>query len=201
MSNPKQFLDDLKAAILAEVRKLLREYKPDLSKSANGPLPTSQVPQATASDRGGVVLSNTTPSAVGTAAAGSATDVSRHDHVHAHGNQAGGSLHSAATTSALGFVELATDGETASGVVVQGNDGRLSNARTPTDHNHTSAGGDGGVLTNDAHDGYSDYTEIATPSAPGANTARLFVRDNGGGKTELCVLFPSGSAITIALEA
>lgn len=45
---------------------------------------------------------------------------------------------SAATTSSTGVVELATDGETASGVVVQGNDSRLSNARTPTG----SAGGD-----------------------------------------------------------
>lgn len=42
----------------------------------------------------------------------------------------------AATTGATGVVELATDGESASGVVVQGNDSRLSNARTPTAHTH-----------------------------------------------------------------
>ena len=40
-----------------------------------------------------------------------------------------------ASTTVKGKVELATDGETAAGVVVQGNDGRLSNARTPTAHN------------------------------------------------------------------
>ncbi len=39
-----------------------------------------------------------------------------------------GSKVSAATTSAVGVVELATDGETASGVAVQGNDTRLANA-------------------------------------------------------------------------
>lgn len=50
---------------------------------------------------------------------------------------------------------------------------------TPADHNHT-AGGDGGVLTNDQHDGYSDWTEIAAPSAPGANKARLYAADDGG---------------------
>lgn len=40
----------------------------------------------------------------------------------------------AATTSAVGVVELATDGESAVGVVVQGNDARLSDARTPLAH-------------------------------------------------------------------
>jgi hypothetical protein len=48
---------------------------------------------------------------------------------------------SPATTTAQGIVELATDGETASGVVVQGNDSRLSNARTPTAHASTHVGG------------------------------------------------------------
>lgn len=49
-----------------------------------------------------------------------------------------------ATTTAKGISELATDGENASGVVVQGNDARLSNARTPTTHaaSHKSGGGD-----------------------------------------------------------
>jgi hypothetical protein len=34
----------------------------------------------------------------------------------------------------------------------------------------TPATSSGGVLTNDAHDGYSQYAEIAAPSAPSANT-------------------------------
>lgn len=41
-----------------------------------------------------------------------------------------------ATTSAKGAVELATDGENAAGVVVQGNDSRLSDPRAPTSHSH-----------------------------------------------------------------
>ena len=44
----------------------------------------------------------------------------------------------AATTSTIGAVELATDGESAANVVVQGNDARMSNARIPTG----AAGGD-----------------------------------------------------------
>lgn len=44
-----------------------------------------------------------------------------------------------ATTTTKGKVELATDGETAAGVVVQGNDSRLSNARTPTSHTHAES--------------------------------------------------------------
>lgn len=49
-----------------------------------------------------------------------------------------------ATTSAKGAVELATDGESAANVVVQGNDARMSNARTPTSHaaTHQHSGGD-----------------------------------------------------------
>lgn len=49
-------------------------------------------------------LSSTTPAAVGTAAVGVGTTAARADHVHAHGNQAGGSLHSVATTSVAGFM-------------------------------------------------------------------------------------------------
>jgi hypothetical protein len=49
-----------------------------------------------------------------------------------------------ATTTVAGVVELATDGENAANVVVQGNDARLSNARTPTAHatTHKSGGSD-----------------------------------------------------------
>lgn len=41
----------------------------------------------------------------------------------------------AATTTTIGLVELATNGEGAAGVVVQGDDARLADARTPVAHN------------------------------------------------------------------
>ena len=53
------------------------------------------------------VSSNSAPQAVGIAASGVSSQVSRADHVHAHGDQAGGTLHSTATTIAAGFMSAA----------------------------------------------------------------------------------------------
>lgn len=50
---------------------------------------------------------SSTPAALGTAAAGTANKASASDHVHAHGSQGGGSLHSEATTSVAGFLSAA----------------------------------------------------------------------------------------------
>lgn len=50
-----------------------------------------------------------------------------------------GNIKQAATTSASGVVQLATNGGTTAGQAVQANDSRLSDARTPTTHTHTSA--------------------------------------------------------------
>jgi len=47
---------------------------------------------------------------------------------------------------------------------------------------------------------FQEMIEVATPAAPGANRARLFVRDNGAGKTQLCVRFPTGSVKLLAQE-
>jgi hypothetical protein len=52
------------------------------------------------------------------------------------------------------------------------------------------------VFTNSFH----ELQEITTPSAPAASKARLFVRDNGAGKTQLCVRFATGSVKVIAEE-
>lgn len=55
-----------------------------------------------------------------------------------------------ADTTTKGLAELATDGENAANVVVQGNDSRLSNSRTPTTHatTHSSGGSDPVTLSN-----------------------------------------------------
>jgi hypothetical protein len=54
----------------------------------------------------------------------------------------------------------------------------------------------GKVFTNKFH----EMAETTTPTAPAANKARLFVRDNGSGKTQLCVRFPTGAVQVIKTE-
>lgn len=47
-------------------------------------------------------------------------------------------------------------------------------------HDHTSTAGDGGVLTNDEHDGYSDYANSAAPATPAAGHTRIYAATNNG---------------------
>ena len=54
-----------------------------------------------------LVLGNTAPLDLGAAAAGVSSEVSRKDHVHTHGVQAGGTLHASATGSVAGFISAA----------------------------------------------------------------------------------------------
>lgn len=49
-------------------------------------------------------------------------------------------------------------------------------------------------------DPYVEFREVADPAAPAANRARLFARDNGAGKTQLCVRFPTGAVQVLATE-
>lgn len=72
-------------------------------------------------------------------------------------------------------------------------------------HDHTDTS-DGGKLTNDAHDGYSIYEEIAAPSTPSGNTARLYAKDKSGvtelfykndAGTERDLSSSGGSALTV----
>jgi hypothetical protein len=44
------------------------------------------------------------------------------------------------------------------------------------------------------------YTERADPAAPAANQAIVYARDNGSGKTQLCVLFNTGAVQVLATE-
>jgi len=46
---------------------------------------------------------------------------------------------------------------------------------------------------------FLEITEMSAPSAPAANNARLFCRDNAG-KTELCVMFSDGSVQMIKAQ-
>ena len=48
--------------------------------------------------------------------------------------------------------------------------------------------------------GYTDGVETTTPSAPAANSGRVFFKDNGSGKTQMCVLFNTGAVQVLATE-
>ena len=47
---------------------------------------------------------------------------------------------------------------------------------------------------------FYELSEIGTPGAPAPNRARLFVKDNGAGKTQLCVRFHTGAVKVITTE-
>jgi len=48
--------------------------------------------------------------------------------------------------------------------------------------------------------GYVQGAEISDPAAPATNSGRLYFKDNGAGKTQLAVRFPTGSVQIIATE-
>lgn len=52
----------------------------------------------------------------------------------------------------------------------------------PTAHDHTTGDGSG-VLTNDEHDGYSQYVQITAPSSPPSNSIRVYAKDKSGTAT------------------
>jgi hypothetical protein len=47
---------------------------------------------------------------------------------------------------------------------------------------------------------YQEMTEINPPTAPGVNKARIFLKDDGAGHTQLCVRFNTGSAKVLATQ-
>ena len=76
----------------------------DISANADGTMAVSQLLSLVPP---GISLSGTTPAPLGTAAVGSGTTAARSNHVHAHGDQLGGTLHAVATTSVDGFQSAA----------------------------------------------------------------------------------------------
>ena len=60
---------------------------------------------------------------------------------------------------------------------------------------------DAGVAVIEAADGYFGMAELgADAAAPPANWGRFYVRDNGAGKTQLVVRFPTGAVQILATE-
>jgi hypothetical protein len=77
------------------------------------------------------------------------------------------------------------------GVLIQNPDTKLA---------RTAAGIIGINVTGAGAGGAIELREMTAPSAPPANGARLFVEDDGAGKTRLMVRFASGASQQIAIE-
>lgn len=58
----------------------------------------------------------------------------------------------------------------------------------------------GGLDLTGNGDNWVDVKERVAPAAPAADTARLFVQDNGAGKTQLCAIFNTGAIQVIATQ-
>jgi hypothetical protein len=83
--------------------------------------------------------------------------------------------------------------------VYEGN-GRITVTTQAVDHNHTSAPNDGGVLTNDEHDGFSEYADIAVPDSPAADKIRLYAKMVASGLSVLETKFEDGTTIQPAQD-
>jgi len=83
--------------------------------------------------------------------------------------------------------------------------GPLAAAGAAAAHDHTTGDGSG-VLTNDEHDGHSEYAEIATPATPGAGKARIYPKADGNfyqlddAGLETSLAGGGGSALTVREE-
>jgi len=91
------------------------------------------------------------------------------------------------------------------GYAAQGSSSRGVSGESPDGHaihGESSGSGwagyfDGRILTKR----YVELVEMSSPSAPSDNNrARLFIRDNGSGKTQLCVRFTTGAIQVIATQ-
>ena len=110
----------------------------------SGTIPAAQLPAATTSVKGAVILATDNESTAGEAVQSNDTRMSNARtpvaHVHAGADVSSGTVPAAqlplATTSVRGAVILSSDNEATAGEAVQANDTRMSNARTPVAHNH-----------------------------------------------------------------
>ncbi len=109
-------------------------------------------------------LSSTTPAAVGTAAIGVGTTAARTDHVHAHGNQAGGALHAdVIAAGASGFMTGAD--KTKLNGVATGATANSTDATLLARANHTGTQAASSISNFDTQVRTSTLNQMAAPTA------------------------------------
>jgi len=110
---------------------------------------------------------------------------------------------------------IGVEGQSASGIAVAGHsdsdtgvfgasvlgDGIRGGSASGKGVHGSSSSGYAGYFDDEVffHD-YLDIDEIPSPAAPLGGRARLFARDNGSGKTQLCVLFSTGVVQVVAVQ-
>ena len=134
-------------AVQASDSRLSDSRTPTTHGSSHVSTGSDPIPMATTTVRGTVELATSGENAANVVVQGNDSRLSDSRTPTTHGSShvsTGSDPIPMATTTVRGTVELATSGENAANVVVQGNDSRLSNARTPTAHasTHLSGGSD-----------------------------------------------------------
>ena len=135
-------------------------------------------------------LSSALPAPLGTASPGTSTRAARGDHVHAHGAQPGGGLHSTATTTAAGFMAAADKAKL---------DGIAPNAQVNVPTN-LGVGGGGDARTITSSTGASAALPLATPSTAGLLStfyATLLANFAGNVRAQVLAMLQQGSNVTL----
>ncbi len=57
-----------------------------------------------------------------------------------------------------------------------------------------------GITNGSTGGGAIEFTEMTAPATPAANQARVFARDNGSGKTQVCIILPDGVVTVLATQ-
>jgi hypothetical protein len=105
------------------------------------------------------------------------------------------------TVSGVGVYGTATSGGGVVGTSTTGSGGTFS-SDSGIGISGSSVGNYAGAFGGPVHVTKNvDIDEIPTPAVAPAGMARLFARDDGAGKAQLCVIFPSGAEIVLATEA
>jgi len=135
-------------------------------------------------------LSSAVPQPLGNAGPGTSTQAARGDHVHAHGAQAGGGLHSTATTTVAGFMSAA-DKTKLNGIAAG------AQVNVPT---NLGVGGTGDARTITSSTGTSAALPLATPSTAGLLStfyATLLANFAGNVRAQVLAMLQQGSNVTL----
>lgn len=135
-------------------------------------------------------LSDAAPQALGNADAGTSTQAARGDHVHAHGAQGGGGLHSTATTTQAGFMPASAVNKLAG---IQAG----AQVNVPT---NLGVGGTGDARTITSSTGSAAALPLATPSTAGLLSsfyATLLANFASNVRDQVLAMLAAGSNVTL----